>query len=1082
MERMDAASYGAAPMRAAPYLSAPEIGGAMVGSLSGMNTLGHKVPPLLVAMMNPAVCAVKLPDLRCLPTQLNKFDGTTTLTVTTANNTPITAGDVLMSSFCDNEPHMLVMTPNPGNNVLYVCDAATPGLATCVVTNNDTSKLYTRQRTITQSYAASITTYAALGPLNGTVVTGYVSDLNDVQAFANGTYENVSVTRKDAHPLINLQDGAMFIGGPEQFKPDYTTPAFFRTNAINGSVAYSVNFNETNAGVVAPGGSYAFDTLAVGVDFRRHLFKKGFKVKLTTSVNLSEDSPSQVELRTNWTNGVDPVSRFPRAENQSDFIQFSGGENYWQGDYTNDLLGDTSVPQKLFTGYQSLLGVTVIMSNQSTAPWPIGSAQYTLTLEEWSETPTQVFGPYGLATIQGITENMSMNLLMNWALEGLPSGQALQVQPGSARPFVPASVDEIVLVEAIFNEPTSIIQRTMDGRAFFGILADMAAGKINYPFVQGHQAITVPVGSASAYGSSPLGDTLAGLASGLLGKIPIIGPLLSPIAGTIMRGIGGASPYGASAYGASRMGCSPLEHKVSDEIQPKRPRYACAPSELDEFYRLAPKMVGQVSGYAAAPMPFDLAPLTFAIDPKSHRPSLADRISTDAFKGSADIKNGSIPLHRVMVGLQAPGEGWSRFVMVNMDDPTSDAGLVAELCLSKTPLFWESKGASRTPGYHTISMSATSKFYLDERFDEVNLDQYIQEAANVMKLLGLKDYYVTLLVDEDVFGDSFALSLYMAAYNLHVGFAATGGIEYTNGEILIKPVSHIQEKYVAASKQQLTLLAPITEETTRYRLKMSMSDCANVQDILNAGLSSTPTMIIVRDAVQAVVAAEYVALTRKPKAYTPEEVLADQDLRNKNMTEQAMILAERSNDAFYNSSTESGKLVKTPKTPEQIEVINSQLETVPLYAGSKNSREVTAPLHDIDWWRKYESVITSPPPRGLNTTLAHILGLNKGGTMGGLIYEGKTKELINLATQLLQRVDPMVKTTKAQPMNRRLATFERARKFFQPSTSATTAPATSSEASMVETAPMDFDTEVEREVKRRMEMRKVQSGKKLRPS
>lgn len=976
---------------AAPYGAAPALGEMMAGTLKGFDPLNHQVPLLAAALIDPEGAAVKLPDLRCLATQLNKYDAQLSLTATAANSV-IAPGDILLFAFGENEPHMIIMRENPLNNVLYVNSLGTDS-ATAMFTNNDISRLYTFNRTVSQSYGIMITSTATNVPLNGTMTTGYLSDINNASTYANGTFENVSVNRKDAHAALMLQDGVVFIGGPETLKPDFGTPAFFRIGTQNGSRVWSENMHFNYNGEI--GESVVIATFDLR-HFRRHLFKRGLHVNV--DIDGGAANLTLTTLRCTFADGTTAL-RIPNDSQDLTYATFYWGQCQLTADY-RDLNDLAPIPQALKDGYASLIRVEVLVDAPTAQA---ANLEGTVTLEYWSESPTTAFGPYGIGRMEGITADISVSAKLQWALEGIPSGDSLQVAEVTPRHFTPASTDEIILADALFNNPTSVVQRTMTMPDYAKLLLAMHNGSLNYPMAQQHLAMAAPYRSA-AYSSSPFGEALGGLASGLIGRIPFVGPMLGTLANNVIRNI--AAP----------------DDGVLRRYQPKRARYAAAPYDLDDTdedsrvrRHAAPSSEYKHCGFAgkgsmghalemmAAPQTFSELPLVFTYVPDAESPNAESRISISEFKKLPTVVNPSTSLHETGLGLRSPGQGWSKFALVDMEKADDDtrAGSVHELYISLSPMTLTYADRHINPKYHRVDLGAGDKFYLDNRFDVTDnrAPGWIKEMAQIARLLNLRDHYITFGVREPFSGDSFALAMLLAAYNLNIGFVATGGIAYDGSDIKITPVSHIPAKYAAAAAMDCVLLVPSFAETQQWRAASGLTDIVNMQDVYFNALESSPNIILVKDGVEAMTAAFYCAAARRVP-HGEEETVAKKANIDAASDKALEVLKEREEFAHYTVSKVDGRIKKKAKTPEQISDLADKLFQVEV-----NGEVKSVPLLDFSWWEPYKSIITGSPKDGfIGTTMNHLYRpAGVEGAPSGLIYEGNIVKLTNLARNVLQK-------------------------------------------------------------------------------
>lgn len=351
-----------------------------------------------------------------------------------------------------------------------------------------------------------ITSFAANQPLNGLITAAHVMDIDDIPDPTTGSFELYSTTRKDAITSQPLQDGAVLAMGPESWTTELQAPEH---GACLTNHAYTICTKK------APRIVKREYTLGDKKYYAYTYWWSMDDINLPHKAIWGLDFEVEIALDTNTCQTGDPwtwqayiigtTMSCPKSANEVCNPTPPTGSIFNKSGTVHELSGSAQ-----FTGR---LAARASLQNTTAQPVAFGvilrTADDVKLNNQWTRlslmAPTQVhaFGPAHVARLHGITKDISVQLETRAVIAGIQTAESKAVAQPSMPHLVGVGPEDWVLLEALYDDPTSPFKRTMTKPQYVSALARMTT-------VDRIQAVSI-------LQSAPIGDTIRSIAGTVAG-------------------------------------------------------------------------------------------------------------------------------------------------------------------------------------------------------------------------------------------------------------------------------------------------------------------------------------------------------------------------------------------------------------------------------------------------------------------------------------------------------------------------------------------------------------------------------------
>lgn len=523
--------------------------------------------------------------------------------------------------------------------------------------------------------------------------------------------------------------------------------------------------------------------------------------------------------------------------------------------------------------------------------------------------PEHQFGPAHVARLEGITPDIIMQLNSKSIVAGIQTGDARAVAPPTPPSLLAGGDEDGVLTQALFDDASSPISRTMPLLKYVSLLS---------PMTELTRADAVEV-----LESAPLGDavrniagTIAGIGRGIGGPLAPLGDIIGTV-GNIAGGIGDVIGGLFSSPTRRRLHATPVK-------------------PTDMFTDVINWRMDQTR------------------PARSTQPHVTN---TDVITQSRGI--GWTPaLDTAIRGQPTPARNSCQ--MFPFVDRTENAAGMARIYVTTQPV---SVPGRDSPSYHRVTMThftitpeETMSFYIDDQLVVDNTPAYVQELLLPLATYNLNGVYVTTDAPAPIYGDSCAAALLAAIIQPTPMAAVTGGLAPTSTNCLtITPVGDLPLKIQAALDEDLVIIAPPERVTNELYTTTAGSAVAHVCDVLTGTLSETPTVIVAGSTTELLVALTFVRASRSTPI-GPEEQAAKEATIRENRDRQTAIEQDRR------------EFDQTAKTPQELAELRAR--EFPVTAPGVPTQNV--PLLDPAWWNTNAATLETPPPAGMGIPMDRI--------------------------------------------------------------------------------------------------------------
>lgn len=340
---------------------------------------------------------------------------------------------------------------------------------------------------------------------------------------------------------------------------------------------------------------------------------------------------------------------------------------------------------------------------------------------------------------------------------------------------------------------------------------------------------------------------------------------------------------------------------------------------------------------------------------------------SDAIKKLRSESSWSVRLNRMLQPRSEPPRGLFGFAMFPwvLTDGTAGHNTIA---VTDRPL----KLGPTTKQYYSATIEGVPVNYaLDAALVTNNEERYVNEAIYALIALGYTKCYLTIDTTDFIYGDSFAAAIVAAALSPSQDLLITGGISLDpNNNILLTPVGKIGAKVAYAVDSGIPIIAPYENDTVILRESVEGTAAVTMGDIVLGLLTQTPTLVLVANATELMLALSFMKATKSDPVGQTEQV-EYQRIVTESQQKSSQILTER--DQYKAEG----------KTPTQLEQIKNMSFDISLPNGTTMPFRLFDPLT----WDQYEDVVYAPNDRdskGLGLTRAKMLNFIQQGAVDRL--------------------------------------------------------------------------------------------------